>query len=515
MRGVGLLSVIGFGWLVLAPATLAQGQEVCKTEKELLTTMMIGGARDVVRRSMEIFKCGDVRAEAQRWLDAIERQGTGTPATGPSPSTFPQPPPAAAVPSPAPAPAARATAGDTMATARPVALTPGDTQLDDRIAGHEGAKFYRIEIDQLSIITAYLTGPTSGIRFVLLNATGTELVGLAKPDAANVYKLESARAAGVYFLAVMNPGKQTTHFQVNINLVSPAPQHSHPDIAHKLRLDAGFGGYDTAFGGDGSYRYAEFEITRAGLYKIALRYAGGDTATDIDLRLLRYKGVWEKIADSQNGPGEEELVVEWLPVGRYQIELYRDAGDKAQVVASMAPTSEALTPSFSGQEVTREIDWQVLETMVDGNKRCYAYTLAKSFTPSAWRGHHPYLLVRIDEGDDSVFHTFDKRRFYRDERPFTAIISGNVNFQIPVMFEGDQDDLKTLEVCRQDATKFCVSDEGLVGLTLGREIEITGTTTDGRPSLIVYSLRGYQKAVQAMNQACRNERNTGWLLKRR
>lgn len=503
MRRLGIILAAMASMLAATPAVMAQ--EDCKTERELLTSMMLGGARDVVRRSLPIFKCAAVKDEAQRWLDALERPTAGTPATSPTAPSFPLPPQAAPPPT-------SPTATDTFASARPVTLSSGDTQVVDRIEAQDAAKFFRLETRDLSIVTIYLNGPRSGIRLVILNEGGNEIAALGQPDAADVYKLEFARSAGVYYVGVFNTGRQAGNFQLTINLLSPAPSNSHPDLAHKLRPDGS--SFEASFGGDGSYRFAEFEVARGGLYRVDMRYAGDARDADIDLRLLKYKGQWERIADSGNQPGEAEVLVEWLEAGRYQIELYRDNGDRASVIATVTPTTEALVPRFDGDEIAVETDWRVMKTTHEGTDRCYVYTIAKSYSPRDWRGEQPYLLVRIDTGDESVFHRFDGKQFYRETGAFTAIISGNVNFQIPVMFEGDQDALKTLEVCSHDASKYCVSDQGLIGLTLGREIEISGTSRDGRPTSVVYSLRGYQKAVQAMNRACRNERHTGWLVKR-
>lgn len=510
MRGLVFALMLATGLHVVMPGANAQAPEDCKTEKELLTTMMISGARDVVRQSLGIFKCGTVKAEAQRWLDALDKPASSLPGTAPTAPAFPQPqspPPVQAGPV-APAGAA----GNSMASARAVALSPGDTQVVDRIEALDTAKYYRIETRNTAIVTIYLNGPRKGIKLVVLNASGVEIAALSQPDAADVYKIDFARPEGAYFIGVLNQGQQAANIQITINLVSPAPPHSHPDLA--FRMSPGGGSFEASFGGDTSYRYAEFEVVRSGLYKVEMRYAGGGQETDIDLRLRRNKGEWEKVADSGNPPGETEVLVEWLEAGRYQVELYRDNGDRAAVSVSVVPTSEALAPTFDGTEVATETDWRVMRTTHDGTDRCYIYTIAKSYSPRDWRGQQPYLLVRIDQGDETVFHSFDQRQFYRDRGAFTAIIRGNVNFQIPVMFEGDQDELKTLELCSHDTSKYCVSNQGLVGLTLGREIEITGTTKDGRTASIVYSLRGYQKAVQAMNRACSNERQTGWLVKR-
>jgi hypothetical protein len=68
-----------------------------------------------------------------------------------------------------------------------------------------------------------------------------------------------------------------------------------------------------------------------------------------------------------------------------------------------------------------------------------------------------------------------------------------------------------MEPC-SSGTGMCVSRDGLMGLTRGRRLDITGRTSDGRPGRVTYSLMGYMAAVTEMNNLCSTGAATGWMI---
>jgi hypothetical protein len=93
---------------------------------------------------------------------------------------------------------------------------------------------------------------------------------------------------------------------------------------------------------------------------------------------------------------------------------------------------------------------------------------------------------------------------------FQGRVSGRTRLNVPIAVEDRW--LKMIEPCTS-GSGTCVSNEGVLGLTKGSSLEITGRTTDGRPASVTYSLRGYTAAVNAMNALCSNGENTGWLIR--
>lgn len=475
--------ILTLAWfLPLSAPSLAQGAEEagCASDREKLEALLKAGDANLVRLFLGSLACQQVREEGQRWLSA------------------------------------QASAGDSLETARDLGHPAnGDTALSDRVGADNRARYYKITTSDVAIIDARLRKAGPDLALAILDAYGTSLHQAAEPEKSGDYLASVARPAGVYFIVVKNDKRVSASYDLVLNLIEPAPPSGHPDIAYGLAFGPSGAEFRANFAGAGQFRYATFDVPRSGLYKFTSRVLNGDPGVDIDIRLHRpgSGGGWVEIARAERGPGEDEAMVEKLAPGRYLLQLYRDAGVNADVLASISPTMEVLSANFDGREVARNGDWRTMVRQKNGKTSCYSFTLATSFSPSDWRGVRPFLLLRVDPGEVDVFHTLDKARYYDARHAWLATVSGNLNFTIPVMVNGSEPDLKSLEVCGQDKKMQCVSNRGLQGLTQGLELTIKGTSDDGRPTTVKYSLQGYRASVDAMNRACNNETHTGWLIK--
>jgi hypothetical protein len=533
--------------------------KACVADRESLAALIKAGDPEMVKMSMSFFTCEAVQDEAKKWIEKSAAPAP-PPLTPPTTATSPPPPPVGpkittptppppppppvttpgtkvttpVPPPPPPPPSFKPTpppppvitkpvqppapvAGDTIATARDLGrLRIGDNPFPDRFNSSDRAKYYKVTITDTAIITAKVARTSSDIELAIFDSSGRELDKTTRSNKDKVWIADVGKPAGTYYVAVLNSGRSSTAFDLTINLIMPAPANSHVDLSEKLTLGSGTTEFRASFGDETKFRYAEFEVRRAGLYKISLDLSRADSGADIDIRLYKASPGWKEIVRSEKGPGEPELLVEALEAGRYLIQLYRDAGRDADVVVSIAPTSDMINPEIEGAVVATHQDWTTVVRRRDGKKQCVIYTYAKTVSPAGWRGPRPVLQLRIDEDEDGVFHSFDKVRFYGSNLTWDANVRGtSANFKVPVMVKDDESDLKSLEKCNQDPKELCVADDGLIALTLGRELTLTGRTADGRTSTVVYSLLGYQKSVDEMNRECDNERRTGWLKKRK
>jgi len=395
-------------------------------------------------------------------------------------------------------------------------MRAGETKLNERMNSGDRARYYKVTTTDTAILSASVARTTGDIELVILDSTGRELDKTTRSNRDKVWTADIGRPAGTYYVAVINSGRSSTPFDLTFNIVMPAPAHSHIDLAEKLSLGSGDTTFRSSFRDETKFRYAEFEVRRGGLYKLTLETQRADRDADIDIRLYKANPGWKEIARAEKGPGESEVLVEALEPGRYLIQLYRDAGREAEVLVTISQTNDMVDPEVEGQVIATHQDWTTVMRRRDGKKQCVIYTYAKSVSPAGWRGPRPVLQLRIDEDEDGVFHTFDKVRFYGTNLRWDANVTGaSANFKVPVMVKDDESDLKSLEPCIQNKNELCVADDGLIALTLGRELTLKGTTADGRSSTVVFSLLGYQKSVDEMNRECDNERRTGWLKKRK
>lgn len=212
-----------------------------------------------------------------------------------------------------------------------------------------------------------------------------------------------------------------------------------------------------------------------------------------------------------------EDIVRRLEPGRYFLHISREAKGRAEVQLSAETFAGMVDPTFDQdfKIVSEHSGWKVVEWLKHDKKHCATYTLAKTATPSEnWRVTKPYLLMRIEAGDGRVYHSFDKVTYYAaksDVRASVKADSGTI--PIPVSVVAGQSEIRTQSKCNANTETMCVSSEGLHALSSGRELTLTGVSSDGSPTVVVYSLAGYRQAVEDMNKACKNERRTNWLIK--
>lgn len=550
---------------------LAQAADSCASDRETMQLMMKNNDRETLRLMLATFQCAEVRAEGEKWLASTASQQPA-PQVKPQPPQPPQqPPPQQAQPQPPPQqpyqppqqpyqppqqaqpqppqqpfppqqpyqppqqpyqPPQQAqppqqpynpnVAGDSIRTARDLGrIASGRFPMRESFMRGDRAKFYRLEYTAPAILELIVNQMQSDLRIVLYDQNGRQIDEQGrktKYQNQDEYYLSTARPAGVYYVSVENLRGDSTPFDLTIESISPAPPFSHADLAMNLPLGGGRGTATFSFGDQTRYRWAEFRVPRRELYKISLLTRRSDGRTDIDITI--YKGAGprnlSRVAYSDNINDQPEHIVEMLdPNEHYYAEMKRHEGSQADVELIVEPTSEVLDLRLTQgrQIIFREGDWLAFKTRVGNHDRCYAYTVAKEWSPQQqWRGVRPTLHINVQDNDNTIEHVFDEVRYYGPNVRLRAEVHGGSggDFDIPININGGN--VGTFEPCNNDRNKMCVANEGLRGMTLGHRLVVTGQTPDGRTASITYSLIGYQRIIAAITKECRAQ--TDWLIRK-
>jgi hypothetical protein len=140
----------------------------------------------------------------------------------------------------------------------------------------------------------------------------------------------------------------------------------------------------------------------------------------------------------------------------------------------------------------------------EGRPACFAATVATAWRPAGWRPIRPYLWFLVEEGErpDNYLRLeqqLDVPAYYDPERPVTATASA-ASWRRTMTLTPAHGQFRSLV---PGTTRV---DLGFIeGLTEGASLALDGTTRDGRPARVTFSLRGYQAAINAMLTLCRRE----------
>lgn len=146
-------------------------------------------------------------------------------------------------------------------------------------------------------------------------------------------------------------------------------------------------------------------------------------------------------------------------------------------------------------------DWLVGEQMVDGRKACFAYTSATDESVTN-RLQRPILYFALREGtNDPVAHKVDNASFYDPNASIHAVIYGRGReIATADLHSFSTGELAPMEI--KNGQKMSSLDFQR-GYTDGSSMLITGKDTAGNDSKVVYSLRGYRFAVNAIAENCK------------
>ncbi|WP_332682905.1 hypothetical protein [Bosea sp. (in: a-proteobacteria)] len=195
-----------------------------------------------------------------------------------------------------------------------------------------------------------------------------------------------------------------------------------------------------------------------------------------------------------------------LPAGQYTIRVASGAQTEQsyQLRARAVDTTDMLLPEAPGRLIRQFQNWyaSVVEDPRTGRRTCYAYTAAVEAGPLNWREQAPFILLSAQsEGSGEIQHLIEDKRFYRPGAPFEAMIDdGGAMRELNASATATGNFIRPT---KQGSNGQPILDmDAVAGYNRGTKLEINGITPDGRPAHVVYSLRGYQAAVNAMSLEC-------------
>jgi hypothetical protein len=397
------------------------------------------------------------------------------------------------------------TAGDTPSTARNLGtLDTGTIAIREHLSAVDERDYFKLTLARLSQITVQVSQMTSDIRVGLFDSAQNLLKGdVAAGTGAKSF--DTARTPGEYFLLVENATDKSTPYYMTIE-VRPSGQYCHFDLAYPLNPEAGIAQFDTSVGDACGNRWVKFKLDSARSAKFSLELTRTDKDTAVGLKLFRLGAgsLNRPIEFARLGVGRSHDVTRLEP-GSYAVRLDREKGANADVRFALATSSGMFDPEPGGTIVREFDDWAVrVDNSDPKNKRCIAYTVAKSVSPEGWRTERPYLFLWVTHRvTNKLAHGFDFVRYYDRHGPLRAAIrtrSGATT--IPVSIESaDAPVIQTMERCRGKSGR-CVSIKGLQGLSSGGDLTLEGRTAESRTASVTYSLRGYPPAIRHAASLC-------------
>lgn len=193
--------------------------------------------------------------------------------------------------------------------------------------------------------------------------------------------------------------------------------------------------------------------------------------------------------------------------GRYRLRLANPGAAALPYVLAVRGGPDALPVLLpAGAALLGEVaDWRFGRAAdAEGRPACFATTVATAWQPAGWRPIRPYLWFLVEEGEraDSYLRLeqqLDVPAYYDPDRAVTATASG-ASWQRAMVLTPAHGQFRSLV---PGTTRI---DLGFIeGLTQGNALTLDGTTRDGRPARVTFSLRGYQAAINAMLTLCRRE----------
>jgi invasion protein IalB len=215
-----------------------------------------------------------------------------------------------------------------------------------------------------------------------------------------------------------------------------------------------------------------------------------------------------------------------LDPGLYALQI--GARTDADFVLRIRSSDGALAPEPNGSVVRVVGDWTVGERVrPNGARVCFARTVSNNQTPSDWRLLRPVLEFQVEarfqgrglQGANrdrlEVGQRFDALSHYAQNARFEGLVAlpNGRTLPFPLSANRETGGVESLRRCDVGGGD-CLVDETIFFLTQGTAMRITSRTNDGRPSVVDYSLIGYQGAMTTMAALCGDRRIVARMIRR-
>jgi hypothetical protein len=199
--------------------------------------------------------------------------------------------------------------------------------------------------------------------------------------------------------------------------------------------------------------------------------------------------------------------------GKLRVNLTRYRLSEGIYFAKISVNSEVTDYSFRFRRSTTQLvseapgtlirqygDWLVGEQVVEGRKACFAYTSATDESVTN-RLQRPILYFALREGtSDPLAHKVDNVSFYDPKFPIGAVIYGRgKEIAKTELYPFSTGELAPMEIKNGEKMSSLQFQRGY---TDGSSMLITGRDPRGNDTQVVYSLRGYRFAVNAIAENC-------------
>ena len=193
-----------------------------------------------------------------------------------------------------------------------------------------------------------------------------------------------------------------------------------------------------------------------------------------------------------------------LPLGTFFLKLKHSDSTGGTYFISMNSTIGMEEPDLSdyGNLIEVQKDFVIYRDQ----DQCSMITVAKLIQPKiGWRSKKPYFRITVERGKDTIGILMDN---VWPNQFFELYRIGSVNAQVVGL--GDIPAIWENYFLQPLDWNGYVSSEALRHFRKGWNLVITGTTRDRQTIRIEYSLAGYTKAAQRINQICRADANWIW-----
>lgn len=211
------------------------------------------------------------------------------------------------------------------------------------------------------------------------------------------------------------------------------------------------------------------------------------------------------VAPAEEGGGRKHpLRRRWrLPEGHYSLWFESRSPLAARFVARVRASFDSLEKEFDflGETRAKSDDWWNVLVEEGGQKKCLAFTSAKEISPSNLRIERPFLAFRMGYGKDEIEQHTDSISSWRHPAMVEVSLVTKRSRE-PVNKVIVKDDIRIVEPCEENPTESCINANMLVRLNQSSQLTIEGLAMDGSRGRVVYSLKGYKKAVAMMANDC-------------
>lgn len=363
------------------------------------------------------------------------------------------------------------------------------------------------------VLRAELSGLAGNVDMELLDGRNTVLATNSVRPGASPEFINHPLETGRYFIRVKGVDRdRPLPFQVFVDLAVPAANAQAINVADaRMRAKNLF-----RIMGDERFEagsitatplFFKFDVTSAG--KVVVNLRGFHHGADLDLVLEDSTGT--PIAKSANVGADEERIEQHLEYGSYHVRIQpttTNATQYALVVAGYGAAGPASLPTWMGSEKDRFNDFAVMQSS-DG-KDCYLVTEAIEMSPEVgWVRNKPYFLVGVERGSASIWISLlnDASAFGSNPVRATVRRGGGGSSRIPAIWDNNW--LKPLTI---DGSKRHIDTSHMGIIRGGTELVLEGSIGAGKTGRIVYSLSGYTRAGQRINELCRAKAQ--WILGR-